>query len=122
MKLFWIRPTGIPYFKNFNLRPARSIHNLAVTYDVGRHFWTYNCEELCVFWAGFWPWNSDTLARKTQIQTQIPEHDKQMRRGYHHIKTEQELQEWWSELLLESECVRHLVQTHQHMLRTSLIN
>lgn len=113
--------TGIPYQKDFNLRAARSIHNHAITYDVGRHFWTFNCEDLCVFWTGYWPWNSHTLARKMQIQTQIPEHDKQMRRGHHHIKTEQEFSEWWrTGWLPKAECVKHMVQQHQHTLKSCL--
>lgn len=113
--------TGIPYWAHFELRAARSMHNHAVKYDVGRHFWTYNCTQLCVCWAGYWPWNAQSLARKTQIQTQIPAHDKQLGRGHHHVKSEQEFQDWWrTDWLPKSECVQHVVQGYQHKLRSHL--
>lgn len=113
--------TGIPYSKVFNLRAARSLHCVPVEYDVGRHFWTYDCEDLCVFWAGYWPWNQQVLDRKYQIQTQIPEHDKQVMRGHHHVKSEQEFQEWWStDWLPLSENIQPLIARYQQLLRANL--
>ncbi len=113
--------TGISYQKDFRLRAARSIHNHAITYDVGRHFWTFNCEDLCVFWAGYWPWNSHTLARKMQIQAQIPEHNKTRGWGIHHIKTEMEISENQLNLLNNSECIKDLVKAYQNSLRSNLV-
>lgn len=110
---------GIHYEHDFRLRAARSIHNYEVMYDVGRHFWDYNTTQLCVAWAGFWPWNAQTVTRKLQIQTQIPDTDKQQHRGIHHLITDAALHEWWK-TTWRPKCVdvSTLIQHYQRKLRS----
>jgi hypothetical protein len=45
----------------------------------------YNTEELVILYYGWCPFNKYTLARKLQIQTQIPLYDRQRNWGFHHI-------------------------------------
>jgi len=113
---------GITWTNNVNGRGTRSIHNHAVTYNIGRHFHTYNTTELCVAWTGFWPWNQQTISRKMQIQTQIPNSNRQLRLGYHHIITQEELQKKWANYWLPyAECVKDLFDSYQKALQSSLI-
>jgi len=77
---------GFSYKQNFAERRARSIHNMEVQYPIpGRHYSMYNTEELVILYYGWCPFNKYTLARKLQIQTQIPLYDRQRNWGFHHI-------------------------------------
>lgn len=77
---------GFSYKHNFNERRGRSIHNMQVQYPIpGRHYPTYNTEQLVVFYYGWCPFNKQLLDRKLQIQTQIPLYDRQRNWGFHHI-------------------------------------
>lgn len=83
---------GLPFIENFRERRARSIHNYPVEYPVpGRHYETYNTTELAVLYYGWCPINEQTLARKLQIQTQIPLIDRQRNWGFHHITNKETL-------------------------------
>jgi len=81
-------------------RRARSLHNFEVTYPPhntpecmgpGRHFHSYNTDQLVTLYWGWCPWDKGQLARKTQIQTQIPLIDRQRGWGYHHITNKETL-------------------------------
>lgn len=78
--------------KNFKERRARSIHNTVVNYPIpGRHFEQYTTDKLVVFYFGWCPFDERTIARKLQIQTQIPLHDRQRQWGFHHITNKETL-------------------------------
>lgn len=77
---------GFSYDQYFMERRARSLHNVPVQYPVpGRHYGNCNTDELVIFYYGWAPFNQPTLARKLQIQTQIPLVDRQRNWGFHHI-------------------------------------
>jgi hypothetical protein len=81
------RPTS-----NFRERRARSLHNAPVQYPIpGRHYEEYNTRELVIFYYGWCPFNDGALARKLQIQTQIPLVDRQRNWGFHHITNKETL-------------------------------
>jgi hypothetical protein len=46
-----------------------------------------------VLWYNMSPWTQQTLKRKLQIQTRIPERDKQARLGWQHLTSAEELEE-----------------------------
>jgi hypothetical protein len=80
------------YTENFRERRARSLHNMPVQYPIpGRHYETYNTKELVIFYYGWCPFNEPALARKLQIQTQIPLVDRQRNWGFHHITNKETL-------------------------------
>jgi hypothetical protein len=82
------------YTENFRERRARSLHNMSVQYPVpGRHYEEYTTSELVIFYYGWCPFDDGALARKLQIQTQIPWVDRQRNWGFHHI-TNKETLEW----------------------------
>jgi hypothetical protein len=82
------RPTS-----NFRERRARSLHNMQVQYPVpGRHYEEYTTKELVIFYYGWCPFNEGALARKLQIQTQIPWVDRQRNWGFHHITNKETLE------------------------------
>jgi len=83
---------GFDYKKYFAERRARSIHNHMVQYPIpGRHFETYTTDKLVIFYYGWCPFDDRTIARKLQIQTQIPWTDRQRNWGFHHITNEETL-------------------------------
>lgn len=49
-------------------------------------------DELLVLWFGFSPWNEQTISRKLGIKTRIPELDRRMGLGYHHLVDFQQLE------------------------------
>ena len=86
---------GFTFKENFE-RAGRSLHNHPVSYPKpGRHYFTYNTEEFCIFHYGWAPMCEETLQRKLQIQNRIPEYDRTNRLGWHHITTREELIEKW---------------------------
>ena len=86
--------------QNFFERRSRSLHNVPVHYPAestqacmapGRHWNTYNTDKLVTFYYGWCPFDQGQLARKLQIQTQIPLIDRQLNRGFHHITNQETL-------------------------------
>jgi len=86
--------------KDFLERRARSIHNVPYQYPTqstrecmapGRHFNGYTTDQLVTLYYGWAPFDSNQLARKTQIQTQIPDIDRQRGWGFHHITDQEKL-------------------------------
>lgn len=86
--------------QNFFERRSRSLHNIPVHYPAestqacmapGRHWNTYNTDKLVTFYYGWCPFDQGQLARKLQIQTQIPLVDRQRNRGFHHITNSETL-------------------------------
>lgn len=86
--------------QNFFERRSRSLHNVAVRYPEnstvecmapGRHWNTYNTDQLVTLYYGWCPFDSGQLGRKLQIQTQIPLIDRQLNRGFHHITNKETL-------------------------------
>lgn len=80
--------------QNFFERRSRSLHNVPVHYPAqstsqcmapGRHWNTYNTDQLVTLYYGWCPFDVGQLTRKLQIQTQIPLIDRQLNRGFHHI-------------------------------------
>lgn len=87
--------------KNFLERRARSLHNVPLQYPTnstqqcmapGRHWNMYNTNELAIFYYGWCPFDAGQIARKLQIQTQIPLIDRQLNRGFHHITNKETLE------------------------------
>ena len=86
--------------RDFLERRSRSIHNVPVFYPPhntpecmgpGRHYHTYNTDQLVIFYYGWCPFDQGQLGRKLQIQTQIPLVDRQQNRGFHHITNRETL-------------------------------
>lgn len=86
--------------QNFLERRSRSLHNIPVHYPAqsthecmapGRHWNTYNTEELVTLYYGWCPFDDAGISRKLQIQTQIPLIDRQRGWGYHHITNKETL-------------------------------
>ena len=81
-------------------RRSRSIHNIPVFYPPtntqecmgpGRHYHSYNTDKLVIFYYGWCPFDHGGVARKLQIQTQIPWIDRQRGWGFHHITNKETL-------------------------------
>lgn len=84
---------GFSYKEYFKERRARSLHNTNVQYPIpGRHYETYTTDKLIVLYYGWCPFNESALARKLQIQTQIPLVDRQRNWGFHHITNKETLE------------------------------
>jgi hypothetical protein len=86
--------------RDFLERRSRSIHNIPVFYPPnntpecmgpGRHYHTYNTDQLVIFYYGWCPFDDGGIARKLQIQTQIPLIDRQRGWGFHHITNKETL-------------------------------
>ena len=86
--------------QNFLERRSRSLHNIPVHYPAnstidcmapGRHWNSYNTDQLVTFYYGWCPFDQGQLGRKLQIQTQIPLIDRQLNRGFHHITNQETL-------------------------------
>lgn len=82
-------------------RRSRSLHNISVHYPAhstaecmapGRHWNTYNTDNLIVLYYGWCPFDHGQINRKLQIQTQIPLIDRQLNRGSHHITNKETLE------------------------------
>lgn len=75
-------------------RRARRLHRTTEPYPIastvtcmapGRHYNLYSTDKLAILYYGWCPFDQGQLARKLQIQTQIPLIDRQRGWGYHHI-------------------------------------
>lgn len=79
--------------KDHNMRGHRFIHNYpSIPYNLGRHELLGNKESIyldvntiSVAWYGYSPFNDEIIDRKLQIQTKIPQHDKDVRLGGEHL-------------------------------------
>jgi hypothetical protein len=83
-----------PYTGGVIDRPPRSIHNYAVSYPtVGRHFWTEKStyDDLAILYCGYASIESASLARRLQIQTQIPNTPPVGAPGSHHVYNKEKL-------------------------------
>lgn len=85
--------------KNGCLRPSRSIHRKPIEYRFGRHFLDVTTDQLVIFWYGWSPWTEEFIKRKLQIQYRIPEIDKARGFGGHHLKTPENLQNTYIDIL-----------------------
>lgn len=91
--LYEQKTDGFSFDQHFRERRARSIHNVPVQYPVpGRHYENYTTDQLVIFYYGWCPFNDLALARKLQIQTQIPLVDRQRNWGFHHITNKETLE------------------------------
>lgn len=75
----------------FNIRKARSLHVTVPYYPTGRHYTKYNTDDCVILWYGYSPFNEDTIKRKLQIQTRIPDFDRQQEKGIEHFVTRDQL-------------------------------
>lgn len=92
LPLYKQKTDGFSFDKYFLERRARSLHNIPVEYPIpGRHYGNYTTDELAIFYYGWCPFNDEALARKLQIQTQIPLVDRQRNWGFHHITNKETL-------------------------------
>jgi hypothetical protein len=81
-------------------RRARRLHKGHVPYPTsstgdcmapGRHYNFYTTDKLAILYYGWCPFDEGGIARKLQIQTQIPLLDRQRGWGYHHITNKETL-------------------------------
>ena len=81
-------------------RRSRRLHNTNKPYPTtstvecmapGRHYNMYSQCDLAVLYYGWCPFDNNSIARKLQIQTQIPLIDRQRGWGYHHITNKETL-------------------------------
>ena len=86
--------------QNFLERRSRSLHNVPIHYPAnstvecmapGRHWNSYNTDQLVTLYYGWCLFDEGGIARKLQIQTQIPLVDRQRGWGYHHITNKETL-------------------------------
>lgn len=76
---------GIHYKKDFMARRARSLHNVGdITYDAGRHFPSFNNEDMLIFHYANCISSPEMVQRRLQIQHRIPQHDIQRNMGHQH--------------------------------------
>ena len=77
-------------------RGHRQLHNYATgNYSIGRHGTSNphtHTESLFIMWFGFYPMNHSLLSRKMQIQTKIPQSDKDKGFGFQHLYSSQQIQ------------------------------
>lgn len=84
-KLWEQKKIGIDYKSMFQLRRARSFHNIQnIKYPLGRHFETYNCENLLIFHYANCISSPEMINRRLQIQHRIPLKDKKLNLGFQH--------------------------------------
>lgn len=100
---------GIDYITDFMLRRSRSLHNKNIHYELGRHFHSYNCEDLLIFHYGNCISSPQMLSRRLQIQHKIPQSDKIKNLGFQHHNFG---------LGLTEEVVH---KTHDHLLNKQII-
>jgi hypothetical protein len=76
---------GVHYSHDFDFRKARSIHNYPNIYKtIGRHYTTYNNDEMILFHFGDLLSSPELLKRRLQIQHKIPQHQRQSQMGIQH--------------------------------------
>ncbi len=91
-----VRQRHYGYFEDIDTSPqpppfrSRLLHvHPHGAYTPGRHTTVHPgvpyVNGLMLLWFGFSPWTDETLRRKLQIQTRIPESDKKLGRGYQHL-------------------------------------
>jgi hypothetical protein len=89
---------GIPHWV-WNERAGRSFHNFNNIYPKpGRHYFvepSQYSKDFVIFHYGWYPMCEETLNRKLQIQTRIPETDKNNHLGWHHITNREALLDKW---------------------------
>lgn len=107
------RTHGVSYKINeyFNFKKARKLSNFFSDYPMGRHFSHYNTEDFAILWYGFSPMNDELIKRKIQIQKNIPETNKRMGIGFHHlvngVQVLEQFKSWQSKSVnLESEITK----------------
>jgi hypothetical protein len=89
----------IRYIQNdrFGISAFRFLHNYVTgAYDVGRHNTghTYTVtNDLQLMWLGFFPWNEHIKKRKLQIKDNMTQKDKEMKLGYQHLFTLEQMEE-----------------------------
>ena len=86
-------------------RRWRFVHNAKYgQYEIGRHGTTLPTllrDDMFILWLGFFPY-PQCKERKLQIQTQIPQADKNVRLGWEHIINSEELDQRHQEFVIKS--------------------
>lgn len=86
--------------RDFLERRSRRLHRTNTPYPTnstrecmapGRHYNMYNDVDLAILYYGWCPFDEGGIARKLQIQTQIPLIDRQRGWGFHHITNKETL-------------------------------
>jgi UDP-glucose 4-epimerase len=76
-------------------RGTRQLHNFSNgNYTVGRHTTNNICvptSDVHIIWMGYYPMNNNLMKRKLQIQENIPQGDKDIGFGYHHLFSKDEV-------------------------------
>ena len=115
--------------QQFLERRARSVHNVPYQYPTqstkecmapGRHFNFATTDQLVVLYYGWAPFDKNQLQRKLQIQTQIPDIDRQRGWGFHHITDEGKLtqrlvKEWTPRARDITEDLEYYVKKHKDL-------
>lgn len=71
-------------------RNCRSLHNVNVEYNPGRHFYRHNTTDFRILWYGYSPFNESQIKRKLQIAPRRSEHDINANWGLNHAMTKDE--------------------------------
>jgi len=89
---------GIDFTRSTIIRPPkiyrrpRCIHNKNnVKYNLGRHYTSYDTDQLKILWYGYSPYTEQLKKRKLQIQYKIPELDKMRGFGGEHLVNSNDL-------------------------------
>ena len=98
-------------------RRFRSIHNHQVPYGVGRQFGHGPPDiNLWPLWYNNCPWNDPMKARKLQIQSQIPEHNKQRGWGFQHLFPIDRMEEDYQAMKEHADDLSPLFEKYMHHL------
>ena len=72
-------------------RGMRRMSSYSYPYNLGRHYSDMPNSDLVILWYRNSPYNQEMIKRNLQIQERIPQEDKAIGFGYHHIITEEGL-------------------------------
>lgn len=59
--------------------------------------------QVIIYWYGFSPWNDQLIKRKLQIKDRVPESNRQIKAGFQHLWTREEMEEKRLEFLSKSQ-------------------
>ncbi len=112
------RTYGVSYEipEYFRFKRARKISNYFSEYPLGRHYENFNTEKLVILWYGFSPMTEELINRKTQIQKNIPETDKQKGLGAHHLVSREKVLEQFKNWQTKAEDMQNNIKKIQNLL------